>query len=264
MQHSTNFNMNKPERADQYNLDHWNENTDILDTALQNEIDNRIADVNAEETRASNAETALRGLTDLTLKESIFNYVFPIGTIYRNASNSNNPHDIFGFGTWTRITDRFLVANGSIYNGDTNGQGGSATVTLVMENMPYHVHSVSANTTDNDANFTIEPHKADITVSHDHSHTFPIIVADRSGGLVITRASYDSGADGNMTTRLLSDDNPNAIWCTVYDNGHNHGVTQVAHHHSISTTTGGAGGNPNTPFSIIPPYQAVYTWKRTA
>ena len=138
-----------------------------------------------------------------------------------------------------------------------------------MENMPYHIHSVNADTSNNDATFTVDSHTAGITVSHDHAHTFPIIVADRSGDTLFTRASYDLGADGNITTRLLSADDPNAIWCTVYDNGHNHSISQTAHHHSISTTTGGAGGtgevgNPSQPFSIIPPYQAVYTWYRSA
>lgn len=35
MQYSTNYNMNKPELNDQYDVDHWNENTDILDTELK-------------------------------------------------------------------------------------------------------------------------------------------------------------------------------------------------------------------------------------
>lgn len=42
MQYSENYNMNKPDRADQYNLDHWNENTDIIDTQLKSQED-RIA-----------------------------------------------------------------------------------------------------------------------------------------------------------------------------------------------------------------------------
>ena len=41
MQYSTNYNMNKPERNDQYNLDHWNENTDIIDSELK-KVNNRI------------------------------------------------------------------------------------------------------------------------------------------------------------------------------------------------------------------------------
>lgn len=35
MQQSTNYNMNKPELTDQYDLQHWNDNTDIIDTELK-------------------------------------------------------------------------------------------------------------------------------------------------------------------------------------------------------------------------------------
>lgn len=37
MNHSTHYNLNKPERGDQYDVAHWNENSDIIDTALYNE-----------------------------------------------------------------------------------------------------------------------------------------------------------------------------------------------------------------------------------
>lgn len=37
MNHTTHYNMNKPERGDQYDVAHWNENSDIIDTALYNE-----------------------------------------------------------------------------------------------------------------------------------------------------------------------------------------------------------------------------------
>ena len=54
MQHSTNYNMNKPERADQYNIDHWNDNTNIVDTELKRNADAIIT----ETERASNAENS--------------------------------------------------------------------------------------------------------------------------------------------------------------------------------------------------------------
>ena len=38
MNYTTNYGLNKPESVDQYNINHWNENSDILDTALHNEV----------------------------------------------------------------------------------------------------------------------------------------------------------------------------------------------------------------------------------
>lgn len=194
--------------------------------------------------------------------------MYPVGSIYQNKINPTNPATLFGFGTWQEINDKFLVSasHNSFSDTEPKYEGVNTavrtSVTLEIANLPSHSHPIGGNTGDGTASFTIEPHKADITVSHNHSHTFPIIVADRSGGLLITRASYDSGPDGNMTTRLLSDDNPDAIWCTVYDNGHNHGVTQSPHTHPLPANTGNTGSA--TAFSIIPSYQAVYTWYRSA
>jgi hypothetical protein len=57
MQYSTNYEMNKPERADQYNIDHWNGNTDIIDTQMKKNAD----DISDEITRATNAENEISG-----------------------------------------------------------------------------------------------------------------------------------------------------------------------------------------------------------
>lgn len=49
MTHTDNLNLNKPERAEQFNIDHWNENSDIVDAAIT-----------AETERATTAETELQ------------------------------------------------------------------------------------------------------------------------------------------------------------------------------------------------------------
>ncbi len=43
MQQSTNYNMNKPDLTDQYDLAHWNQNTDIIDTELKKREDDDTA-----------------------------------------------------------------------------------------------------------------------------------------------------------------------------------------------------------------------------
>lgn len=183
----------------------------------------------------------------------------PVGSVYQNVNDGTDPATLLGFGTWTLITDKFLVARGTEYT----STGGASTVILQNVNMPYHIHSLTPGSVSSESiGITVDSHTAEISVSHDHAHTFPIIIADRTGSTIFTRAGYDNGADGNITTRLLSVDDPNSIWCTVYDNGHVHSVTQSPHNHTLSGTTGGSG--ENEPFSIIPPYQAVYTWYRTA
>ena len=212
--------------------------------------------------------TNKRAIDGGSIEQAILSKAYPVGTIYQNKTNPTNPATLFGFGTWQKITDAFLACASANsysdvepkYNGSNTG--GSTTATLSVTNLPYHVHSLSGFTQSADATFSIDPHRADLTVTHDHAHTFPIIVADRSGDILFARASHDNGADGNITTRTLSAENPDSIYCTVIDNGHIHTITQTAHSHELSGTTGGQGDG--TAFSIIPQYQAVYTWYRSA
>lgn len=55
--------------------------------------------------------------------------VYPVGSIYINRTSSTNPATLLGFGTWTQIQDKMIMARGSTYTAD----GGSAT----------HTHSLS-------------------------------------------------------------------------------------------------------------------------
>ena len=69
-------------------------------------------------------------------------FIYPIGSIYMSV-NSTNPGTLFG-GTWSQLTDRFLLGAGNTYtNGNT---GGAATVTLTVNQMPKHSHTVYRST----------------------------------------------------------------------------------------------------------------------
>lgn len=57
---------------------------------------------------------------------------YPVGAIYMSV-NSTSPASLFG-GTWTRLTDRFLVGAGLTYAAGSTG--GAATVTLRPSNFP--------------------------------------------------------------------------------------------------------------------------------
>jgi hypothetical protein len=64
----------------------------------------------------------------------------PVGSLYWTSVNEN-PATTFGGGTWVQIKDKFILAAGDTYaNGAT---GGSATITLTVEQLPSHNHSMS-------------------------------------------------------------------------------------------------------------------------
>lgn len=79
-----------------------------------------------------NADT-LGGIT----KENLVSLVYPVGSIYM-ATNAVNPATLFG-GTWERIEDTFLLAAGSQYSAGSTG--GEAKHTLAVSEMPSHNHT---------------------------------------------------------------------------------------------------------------------------
>ena len=71
--------------------------------------------------------------------------LYPVGSIYMNASNGTNPATLIGFGTWVAFgAGRVPVG---INSGDTDFDtaeetGGAKTHTLTVDEMPAHTHSV--------------------------------------------------------------------------------------------------------------------------
>lgn len=71
--------------------------------------------------------------------------LYPVGSIYINASVSTNPATLIGFGTWQAFAaGRVMVGLDSGQTEfDTLGEtGGAKTHTLTVDEMPAHTHSV--------------------------------------------------------------------------------------------------------------------------
>ena len=72
------------------------------------------------------------------------NMLYPVGSIYINASVSTNPATLLGFGTWTAFgTGRTMVGiDASQTEFDTAEEtGGAKTHTLTIDEMPSHNHN---------------------------------------------------------------------------------------------------------------------------
>ena len=94
--------------------------TEVISLAVQDNTDN----IAALSNQISN------------ISSTIFDNIYPVGSIYMSVNNTN-PSNLFG-GTWTQLEDRFLLGAGSTY---TNGStGGSATQRLSAANLPSHTH----------------------------------------------------------------------------------------------------------------------------
>lgn len=194
------------------------------------------------------------------LVNSMLDKFYPIGAIYMSMNNTN-PADLFG-GTWQQISGRFLLAADSTY--EAGSTGGEATHTLTAEEMPSHTHIAPkhrhavANHT-----HTIPAHTHTASSSSAGAHTHAMYrwkyatptaggtgylaqgsSKDTSYGMssagahthtitIGTKAAFSTSANGNMDTTMNGD--------------------------SATTSAGSSGAHNN-----MPPYLAVYMWKRTA
>lgn len=77
-----------------------------------------------------------------------FNQIYPVGSIYLSV-NSLNPGTLFG-GTWTQITDKFLIGASSSYPVNTSGgttvhSHTTGNCTLNINQIPSHNHEIYRN-----------------------------------------------------------------------------------------------------------------------
>lgn len=156
------------------------------------------------------------------------------------------------------LRDRFVVGAGTTYAVGANG--GAATVTLTLAQIPSHTHGVGTLATDT------EP-------AHSHGHTFAVAGASLSGYFDIATTNT-SGTDfirnatgivsegsSGSTTNKLSNSNPSddMIRLTI-DASHGHSLTggissAGSHTHSISGSTGSIGSGSS--HENRPPYYAL-------
>lgn len=104
---------------------------------LLKEINSRAGDIESD---VSDLESAVA---------NILNLVYPVGSIYTNATDDTNPGTLLGVGTWEAFGQgRVMVGKASSGTFATAGAtGGAETHTLTTTEMPSHTHAqyVSAN-----------------------------------------------------------------------------------------------------------------------
>lgn len=210
--------------------------------------------------------------------------MYPVGTVYMNALVQTDPNVLFNFGTWTRITGKFLYA--ASVSDTLLDTGGASTVTLTQDNLPVT------------ATFTIPALDLSIdstSTAHTHTTTATTGTTGEVSGYEGTtwthrhqnsRVSISEGGSSTGSYFWKDDcfvDNSTAsIENTQYTNftniNHTHGFTIPAlttggmsanetHTHTGSTVAASktiSDFGSGTAFDIIPPYVKVAIWYRAS
>lgn len=187
------------------------------------------------------------GITDIVpeyrVLKSIVDTVYPIGAIYMSTVNTN-PSKLFG-GTWTQISGRFLLAADSSHTAGSTGGASSHTITAAE--MPAHNHSLNNHV------HTVPAHTHSASTGTAGAHTHDVSR--------LQRATVTTGATG-----YLAQGGADTSYPTSREGNHTHNVTVASKPAFNTTAASGNTGNTGSgrAFSTMPPYLAVYVWKRTA
>jgi len=86
------------------------------------------------------------GIPAEALSADIFSRVYPIGSVYINATSDANPLTLFGFGTWVAFGAGQVPVGIDVAQTEFNSPektGGGKTHTLTTAEMPDHNHAVN-------------------------------------------------------------------------------------------------------------------------
>lgn len=176
--------------------------------------------------------------------------VYPVGSIYTNATNNTNPGTLLGFGTWAafgagRVAVGFDAGNALFDTAEETGGSYDAT-------LPTHNHTATSG-----------------NQSANHTHTFSgtTSTASLTGTFAVSaQANITSGVFSRGTGFGGNGGEPQTNYPINMDASHSHtysGTTSnvsADHNHAITVADAGSSGTNKN----IQPYITVYMWKRTA
>lgn len=205
------------------------------------------------ETILGSGNIAIQGGGGGITQADLLNFIYPVGSIYMSLNN-NNPAYFLG-GTWERLYNTFLFAASENY--EAGSTGGEKEHILTATEMPKHNHTYNAAPSSTKGYVL----KIDDIPSHNHIVWSSNQWSNNAVGLWHDKKAYGlAGVDSSGGSRWWgsteSGDGNELIGYTGKNGSHSHGITLSP---TFTTDTGNNGAHNN-----MPPYLAVYMWKRTS
>lgn len=176
----------------------------------------------------------------------IWEKIYPVGSLYMTVNNID-PSSVFG-GTWERVQDTFIMAAGNNYSAGTTGGAATSNYTpsgsldihkMTVEELPSHDHQIVPE----NCIAKVEVGEDYLILTTDNT----VSTGSVSAGSGISTISLSGGVGTNITELEVNGHTQYTGYNQTHIEGHNHTFT-------------GTQGTINT----LPPYLAVYVWKRTA
>lgn len=180
-------------------------------------------------------------VTLATIKSTLLNASFPLGAIYMSV-NSTNPGELFG-GVWEALENKFLLGASSSY--PVGSTGGEVNHTLTISEMPIHNHQNTSSATASQ-------------VSHSHKLQSSTNYSTNCNGLA--RSSTEIGG-GFYQIGAVANNNGDEIYCSKAGNERDY-VESATPEITVTPTVIIAEAGGGNPHNNMPPYLAVYMWKR--
>ena len=250
----------------------------------------------------SDAELQLKGSkitangVDITAGSSPLD-AYPVGSIYMSV-NSTSPATLFG-GTWQQLQNSFLVGAGSNYTAGSTG--GSATHSHTVNSHTHsmsHTHGISSHSHSlNSHTHSISSHTHTLKHTHDYgvklgAYNNTLMSANipnrfylyNGSNWVSTKATTESVGQPvayalastssttskaverqalTTTTSAASTETTSGTSLTTDKASGSTGSATLSTNSLSATSTGSASPSTNSA-NNLPPYLAVYMWKRTA
>jgi len=185
--------------------------------------------------------------------QAVLQLLYPVGSIYTNASNSTNPATLFGFGTWAFFSQgRMMVGydSGVFSIGATGGAYNSS--------LPSHTHTASASASSPATSSAISSASSSFSGNAlgGHSHTYDTVgissTSTPGGQYNVPIPVATTGTTSAVSAGTPSGSVSTSVTTSV--------TTSVST--SVSVSVDAAGVSPS--YTNLPPYIVVYMWQRTA